>query len=93
MLVVGENWDKTIGRKLDEARYFVVLLSSAAAASDMVCMEIVRAYEKSKSGETVILPIRFSTLGNLPYSIDGMLRQVQYAAGTSGSAASFTSDT
>ena len=54
----GEDWDRTIKRELEEADVVLLLVSTAALASDYIqTVEMRRALERAAAGETVVIPI------------------------------------
>ncbi|MFN7920275.1 MAG: AAA-like domain-containing protein [Bryobacteraceae bacterium] len=75
----GANWEREIGEQLRQARHFVVLLSEHSILSDAVREEVNRAYGQMKAGQTRILPLRLSSVLELPYHLALMLNPIQYA--------------
>ena len=75
---VGFNWIETISKKLDEMRYFVVLISERSVERDMVRKEIEHAYHRLKNEDVVILPVRVNYQARLPYDLGGYLDPIQY---------------
>ncbi len=54
----GENWDTTIKRELEEADVVLLLVSTAAIASDYIHkVEMQRALAREAAGECVVIPI------------------------------------
>jgi AAA-like domain/TIR domain/Trypsin-like peptidase domain len=79
---LGENWARRIDRELESCDYFLLLLSSKSATSEMVTEEVRRAKQlqdlrpEKKPG---ILPIRvnFPLSSPLNYDLRGYLNQIQ----------------
>ena len=75
----GDAWLELIDQELKTSDYVVVLLSEAAANSEMVQAEIKRAYEYHRiQGKPNTLPVRIRYEGLLPYSVDAFLDRLQY---------------
>jgi hypothetical protein len=77
---VGTDWVAEIDRRLAWCDHFVVLLSEAAMASEMVQAEIRKAAKRRQSdGLPHLLPIRVRYFGALSYELDSILSRIQYA--------------
>ncbi|BAZ10916.1 TIR protein [Calothrix sp. NIES-4071] len=79
---LGENWAQRIDRELERCDYFLLLLSSKSAASEMVTEEVRRAKQLQDlrpEHKPVILPIRvnFPLTSPLNYDLRGYLNQIQ----------------
>ena len=83
---LGELWRERISTELRECDYFVLLLSSLSATSEMVTEEVKQAKawgderrEQGEPGRPVILPIRvqFPLDDLLNYELRGYLQQIQ----------------
>lgn len=69
---VGTNWSTQIDFRIQWCDRLIVLLSSEAAASEMVQGEVRLAHGHSKK----ILPIRLKNSGQLGYALDSILGQI-----------------
>jgi hypothetical protein len=79
-ILVGTDWAAEIDRRLEWCDCFVVLLSEAAMASEMVQSEIRRAARRrQRDGVPAILPIRLRYFGPLAYELEGYLGPIQYS--------------
>ncbi|MFC1976143.1 AAA-like domain-containing protein [Chloroflexota bacterium] len=68
-----------VGRDIQASDFFIVLLSGAAADSEMVISEIGRAYKyRQTQGKPDILPVRMAYDGPLPYAGPTLLQPAQY---------------
>ena len=77
----GDAWLEMIDQELKASDYLVVLLSEAAANSEMVQAEIKRAFEYRRlQGKPNTLPVRIQYKGLLPYSVDAFLDRLQYVS-------------
>ena len=79
---LGDNWSQRIDRELEQCDYFLLLLSSKSATSEMVTEEVRRAKElrdTRASGKPLILPIRVNFPMDLPlnYDLRGYLNRIQ----------------
>ncbi|NEQ99210.1 MAG: TIR domain-containing protein [Cyanothece sp. SIO2G6] len=79
---LGENWSRRIDQELEQCDYFLLLLSSQSAISEMVTKEVQRAKqlrETRPSRKPGILPIRVNfPLGeSLNYDLQNYLDRVQ----------------
>ncbi|MEH2300686.1 MAG: AAA-like domain-containing protein [Nostoc sp.] len=79
---LGENWPQRIDRELERCDYFLLLLSSQSATSEMVTEEVRRAKQLQDlrpEHKPVILPIRvnFPLSSPLNYDLRGYLSQIQ----------------
>ncbi len=79
---LGDRWSQRIDQALERCDYFLLLLSSQSATSEMVTEEVRRARELRdlRSGEKpVILPIRvqFPMSSPLNYDLRGYLNRIQ----------------
>jgi hypothetical protein len=79
---VGMNWAERINAELDQADYFVVLLSEQAMRSEMVLgeLDVARDLATARVGRPRILPVRIARLDPLPYPQSAYLRYVQWIA-------------
>jgi hypothetical protein len=75
----GTRWAEQIETSLNSCNRFVVLLSEASVARDMVVEEVRRAYEREKSGSLAILPVRMRLNEGyqLPYELSAKLTGYQ----------------
>lgn len=85
---LGDNWSQRIERELGQCDYFLLLLSSKSATSEMVTEEVRRAKElrdTRKVGKPLILPIRvnFPMSSPLNYDLRGYLNRIQQREWTS----------
>lgn len=79
---LGEDWRKRISTELHKCDYFLLLLSSLSATSEMVTEEVKRARslrDQRERSRPVILPIRvkFPLDDPLNYELRGYLQQIQ----------------
>ncbi|HBB35956.1 MAG TPA: molecular chaperone Tir [Cyanobacteria bacterium UBA9273] len=79
---LGEDWPQRIDRELAECDYFLLLLSSQSATSEMVTEEVRRARElrdRRPEAKPAILPIRvnFPLASPLNYDLRGYLQRIQ----------------
>ncbi len=80
---LGENWPQRIDEELEQADYFVLLLSEKSVVSEMVTEEVRRARElrDRNNGKPAILPIRVCFPMNSPvalnYDLRGYLQRTQ----------------
>ncbi|MEL7494664.1 MAG: AAA-like domain-containing protein [Cyanobacteria bacterium J06554_11] len=83
---LGEPWQERINTELRECDYFLLLLSSLSATSEMVTEEVKRARalrdhrrEQQEADRPIILPIRvqFPLDDPLNYELRGYLQQIQ----------------
>lgn len=79
---LGEGWTKRIHTELEQADYFLLLLSAQSATSEMVTEEVRKARELRDSrpaGNPIILPVRvnFPMNSSLNYDLRGYLNQIQ----------------
>ena len=77
---IGVDWAKEIQRQVESADFFIVLLSSASAHSEMVAAEIDYAYRHfTVHGQPRILPVQLAFAERLPYRLSTYLDRIQYA--------------
>ena len=81
-ILLGEAWRERISEALRECDYFLLLLSSLSARSEMVTEEVKRARalrDQRSDGRPLILPIRvqFPLDDPLNYELRGYLQQLQ----------------
>ena len=82
---LGANWNEYIDRELNDAGYFIVLVSQAAVQSDMVQEEIRVAHKLLKQRRLRILPIKISIDDEqLAYELRAILRPLQHAEWSPG---------
>ncbi|MDZ7952433.1 AAA-like domain-containing protein [Nostoc sp. DedQUE09] len=79
---LGENWPQRIDKELERCDYFLLLLSSQSATSEMVTEEVRRAKQLRdlrSERKPLILPIRvnFPWSEPLNYDLRGYLNQIQ----------------
>ena len=79
---LGDNWSSRIDQELEQCDYFLLLLSSQSAISEMVTKEVQRAKELRETRESRkpgLLPIRvnFPMSASLNYDLQGYLDQIQ----------------
>lgn len=79
---LGEGWTQRIEAELQQADYFLLLLSAQSATSEMVTEEVRRAREIRDShptGKPILLPVRinFPMNSSLTYDLRGYLNQIQ----------------
>ncbi|NEO32050.1 MAG: TIR domain-containing protein [Symploca sp. SIO3C6] len=79
---LGENWPQRIDQELEQCDYFLLLLSSQSATSEMVTEEVRRARQlrdKHPEQKPIILPIRvnFPIDAPLNYDLRGYLQRIQ----------------
>jgi serine/threonine protein kinase len=68
-----------VDQEIQASDYFIVLLSEAAADSEMVISEIGRAYKYQQTqGKPTILPVRITYDGPLPYAGPAFPQPIQY---------------
>jgi hypothetical protein len=68
-----------VNQEIRASDFFIVLLSEAAADSEMVISEIGRAYRyRQIRGKPNILPVRIAYDGPLPYAGPTLLQPIQY---------------
>lgn len=80
-LIVGQPWARAIQAHLESCDYLVLLLSAAAAASEMVAEE-VRLARRAQAARGIvdgILPVRVAFAGELPYHLGAALSGIQHA--------------
>jgi hypothetical protein len=76
----GDDWPSEITHALDDADYFVLMLSKDALLSDMVAGEVRRARHLRESrGRPVLLPLRVNLPFDEPigYELDSYLHRIQ----------------
>ena len=82
-LQVGMEWAREIEQRVSNAHAVIVLLSAAAATSEMLAYEVQVAHEAAqKAGHPRILPIRINFETALPSSLAAILDGIQYARWT-----------
>lgn len=79
---IGENWRDRISKELHQCDYFLLLLSSLSATSEMVTEEVKRARslrDNREDDRPTILPIRvnFPIDDPLNYELRGYLQNIQ----------------
>jgi serine/threonine-protein kinase len=85
---LGERWPQRVDAELEQCDYFLLLLSSQSAVSEMVTEEVRRAKQLQDSRSEkrpTLLPIRvnFPMSSPLNYDLRGYLQQIQQRAWTS----------
>ena len=80
-LQVGMEWAREIEQRVSKAYAVIVLLSAAAATSEMLAYEIQVAHDaEQKTGRPRILPVRLNFEAALPSAVGAVLDGIQYAA-------------
>ncbi len=78
-LRTGTAWLEEIDQKIKGSDFLITLLSKDSADSEMVQAEVSRAYEyRQLQGWPLVLPIRITYEGPLPYALHAFLNPVQY---------------
>ncbi|MBR1121684.1 AAA-like domain-containing protein [Bradyrhizobium lablabi] len=76
---VGTDWVAEIDKRIRWCDFLIVLLSEAAAESEMVQAEVRLARQaRRRDGRPVILPVRVNYTGELGYELDAYLSRIQY---------------
>ncbi len=77
---VGTRWAEEIKSQIQKSDVFVVLISQASMASDMVRQEVLWAHREQKREKSPlrILPVRVSYPGELPYDLGAYLNPIQH---------------
>lgn len=84
-ITLGENWAQRIDHELEACDYFLLLLSPAAARSEMVTEEVRKAWDlQQRTGKPAILPIRvhFPMSDPLNYELRAYLQGIQQRSWT-----------
>ena len=82
-IVVGEAWVNRLEKQVREADAVIVLLSAAAAQSEMLAWEVQTADDEARRrGRPRLLPVRVGFEGPLPPELGGILDRVQYVLWT-----------
>ena len=55
---IGDPWGEEIAQRIGDADFFIVFLSAASVASDMVRGEIEKAYQRAKAEGSVALTVK-----------------------------------
>jgi hypothetical protein len=77
---VGQEWPTVIEQQLGNAEYLVILISEAAAASEMIVKEVAIAHQlRKKHGLPRLMPVRIAYEAALPYDLGAWLDRIQYA--------------
>jgi len=81
-LRVGHRWARQIQEHLEFCDYLVLLLSEAAAYSEMVAEEvrIAKQAQEARGVRNGILPVRVAYEGDPPYNLSAALAEIQYAS-------------
>lgn len=79
---MGDDWPKRVDEALESCDYFVLLMSSQSAASEMVIEEVRRAkflHDTRLDHHPVLLPIRVNLPMDAPlnYDLRGCLQRIQ----------------
>src|SRR5260221_7346947 len=75
----GTDWVAEIDRRIRWCDFLIVLLSEAAAESEMVQAEVRLAHQgRRRDGRPNILPVRVNYIGSLGYELDAYLSRIQY---------------
>jgi hypothetical protein len=76
---LGAKWGEQIERHINWCDFLIVLLSEAAAASEMVLEEVGRAYNRHRiHGQPLILPVRVKYDGHPGYPLSAYLNPIQW---------------
>lgn len=76
---VGVEWPDITRQKLEDADFFLILLSDHSIRSEMVIEEVRIVYRRrQKQGLPIILPIKISSDIELPYDLGSYLNRIQY---------------
>ncbi|HET9221574.1 MAG TPA: toll/interleukin-1 receptor domain-containing protein, partial [Roseiflexaceae bacterium] len=81
-ILVGMDWARRINAELEQADFFVVLLSERSVVSDMVVGELdfVRDLAAERPDRRPrILPVRLEGLKRLPYPLSAYFRYIKWA--------------
>jgi hypothetical protein len=80
-IAAGTDWVVEIDQKIRWCDFLIVLLSEAAAESEMVQAEVRLAHQRRRrDGRPKILPVRVNYTGGLGYELDAYLSRVQYVS-------------
>ncbi|NJN96804.1 MAG: protein kinase [Anaerolineales bacterium] len=75
----GETWVEQVDRQIKASDFFIVLLSKAAAESEMIQIEVNQAYDYYMLHEKPhLLSVRIASEGLLPYAIPAFLEPLHY---------------
>lgn len=78
-MAVDTSWAERITQKLNEADYFIPLLSEESVVSEMVIDEVERAHRRLKEeGRPLILPIRVAYQEPLGYPLSAYLNGINW---------------
>ena len=78
-MTAGTDWVTEIDRRIRWCDFLIVLLSEAAAESEMVQAEVRLAHQRRRlDGRPNILPVRVNYAGGLGYELDAYLSRIQY---------------
>ena len=80
-ILVGTRWAELIERKIRQADYLIVLLSSRSVPSEMVETEIRMAHEfaQVQGGKPTILPVRLNYREPFQYPLSAYLNNINWA--------------
>ena len=68
-----------VDQQIKSSDFFILLLSEAAADSEMITGEVRQAYEYHRANQKPeILPVRIAYDGPLPYAVPAFLQPIQY---------------
>ncbi|MBV9707806.1 MAG: toll/interleukin-1 receptor domain-containing protein, partial [Chloroflexi bacterium] len=77
----GQEWSHVIQQRIEQADFFIVLLSQYSVSSDMVIHEVAIAYDhKNQHNAPNIIPIRIAyttPYTQMPYNLGAMLAPIQ----------------
>jgi hypothetical protein len=80
-MTAGTDWVTEIDRRIRWCDFLIVLLSEAAAESEMVQAEVRLAHQRRRlDGRPNILPVRVNYAGGLGYELDAYLSRIQYVS-------------
>jgi hypothetical protein len=77
---VGMHWGRRINAEIEQADFFVVLLSEQSINSEMVMgeLDLARDLAAARPGRPRILPVRMARIEPLPYPQSTYLRYLQW---------------
>src|SRR5262245_32622545 len=76
-LLIGQDWVRRIQQELEKADFLLLLLSEQSVQSQMVVEEIRMAEGlRKQNGKPLLLPIRVSYKGGLPYDLGAILNRI-----------------
>jgi AAA-like domain/TIR domain len=80
MMQIGVEWATDIQRQIEASDFVIVLLSAAAAQSEMAAKEVEFAYRQfQRAGRPKLLPVRVNYADSLPYQFSLYLDMLRFA--------------